>query len=462
MHRKVVIFLVIVVVAAMSFVFLTRRGETKPKFYWWTPHAGSPTHTPWHTEVEKLFNQIYGENVKLVKVDYSTEDFKNALETTMAGDYPPDVWHSWGGGVLKDYVDAGKVEDLTSLLNEDWAIRLLPPENRSKLLWNSTWNGKNYGFPYTIGVVQIYINKSLFNAFGVRVPDPTKGEVWTWEEFINAINTFKGKKNGAGKDIYPLVVAGAEEWQLSFYYMYLVERIGGAEYFKKALNGEPGYSFTDNVFIMAGQKCLELVESGAFQPGFINAGYDVADYLFFDNQAAMYLQGSWMVSTLRFRMKQLGRDFPLDVIYFPMISGGAGNKTNLVGGVQDYLCVSKKSKFKEEAFNLIRLHGTENVINSFLEKVGDIVVFDSKVGGGLNIPENKYDPVILKQIGLLQNAGDLLMPWDQYAPRAFALKHLELMNRLFSGRMSPTDVAIQHQQMAERLRQEGKLPITFG
>ncbi len=461
MQKKVIAVAMVAAVVVVGVIFLPGREGTQ-RMYWWTPHAGSPTHVPWHSEVEELFNRLYGENVRLVKVDYSTEDFKNALETTMAGGNPPDVWHSWGGGVLKDYVDAGRVEDLTDLLREEWAVRLLPLENRSRLLWNSTWNGRNYGFPYTVGVVQIYVNRSLFDAFGVRVPNAENGEVWTWDEFMSVINTFKGKKNAAGKDIYPLVVAGAEEWQLSFYYMYLVDRIGGPDYFRKALNGEPGYSFTDNVFIQAGEKCMELVAAGAFQPGFINAGYDVADYLFFENQAAMYLQGSWMVSTLRFRMGQLGRTFPLDAVYFPGIPGGAGRAADLLGGTQDYLCVSKGSKFKEEAFNLIRLHGTEDIVNSFLERVGDILAFDSRIGGGLEIPENRYDPVILKQIKLLGGSRNLLMPWDQYAPRAFALKHLELMNRLFSGRMTPSEVAVEHQRMAEKLRQEGKLPISFG
>jgi len=466
MEKRVMLAAAVVAIAcigAAAFVFM--GGGGKPKFYWWTPHAGSPTHIPWHTEVEQMYNQRYGENVELVKVDYSTEDFKNALETTMAGDYPPDVWHSWGGGVLKDYVDAGKVQDITDLLNEDWAVRLLPPENRSKLLWNSTWNGRHYGFPYTIGVIQIYINRSIFDAFGVEIPDVEKGEVWTWDEFMQAIRTFKGKKNSAGKDIYPIVVAGGEEWQLSFYYMYLVDRIGGSDYFRKALNGEAGYSFTDNVFVRAGELCQELVQAEAFQPGFINAGYDIADFYFFENQAAMYLQGSWMVSTLRYRMQQLGgREFPLDVIYFPVIQGGAGDPSDLLGAVQDYLCISSKSQHKEEAYNLIRLHGTDEVINSFLQKVGDILVFDSRVGGGLDVPASKYDPVILKQIGVLQRAANLQMPWDQYTPRAFALKHLELMNRLFrpAGGMTPSEVALEHQRMAERLRSEGKLPITFG
>jgi hypothetical protein len=36
------------------------------------------------------------------------------------------VFRTLGGGVLKLYVDGGHVEDLTDLLNEDWAVKQIP------------------------------------------------------------------------------------------------------------------------------------------------------------------------------------------------------------------------------------------------------------------------------------------------------------------------------------------------
>jgi raffinose/stachyose/melibiose transport system substrate-binding protein len=32
---------------------------------------------------------------------------------------PPDIFQSWGGGVLKQYADAGLVQDLTPSLQQD-------------------------------------------------------------------------------------------------------------------------------------------------------------------------------------------------------------------------------------------------------------------------------------------------------------------------------------------------------
>jgi raffinose/stachyose/melibiose transport system substrate-binding protein len=456
MNAKIIAIVVVIGVVIAAAVLLG-GGEEKPIISWWTVHAGSPIHIPWHGRVTDRYNDLYGENLRLERSDYSNPDFKAAFRNVMAAAAPPDLWHSWGGGILKKYVDAGRVADLTDLLNENWAVELLPLENRDKLLWNSTWNNRHYGFPYTIGDVQFFINTEIFDECGVDVPDVSAGETWTWDEFTSAIENFKGKKNSEGKDIYPIVVAGAEEWQLSFYYMYLVDRIGGPDYFEKTLNREPGYSFTDSVFVEAGEKCVELKNLGAFQTSFIVDGYDMPDYYFTHGRAAMYLQGSWAVSTFRYRAS----DLQFDVIRFPTVPGGAGDPTDLIATIQDYVCVSESSEYKEEAFQLIRLLGSEWCTNDFLENVGDILIFDSRLGGGLEVPAEKYDPVILKEVNEVANSNHLQMVWDQYAPEAFAIKHIQLMRDLFQGLKTPEQVAQEHEDRAQQLVGEGELPITW-
>ena len=53
-------------------------------------------------------------NVKVAIQPLENEAFKAKLTTvTQAGD-PPDLFQSWGGGVLEQQVDAGLVKDLTA------------------------------------------------------------------------------------------------------------------------------------------------------------------------------------------------------------------------------------------------------------------------------------------------------------------------------------------------------------
>ena len=42
------------------------------------------------------------------------EAFKTKLTTAMQSGDPPDMFQSWGGGVLKQYADAGLVQDMTA------------------------------------------------------------------------------------------------------------------------------------------------------------------------------------------------------------------------------------------------------------------------------------------------------------------------------------------------------------
>ena len=54
------------------------------------------------------------------------EAFKAKLATAMQSGSPPDIFQSWGGGVLKQYADAGLVQDLTPALQRERLGRQLP------------------------------------------------------------------------------------------------------------------------------------------------------------------------------------------------------------------------------------------------------------------------------------------------------------------------------------------------
>ena len=62
----------------------------------------------------------------------------------MGAHQPPDIFFGWGGGILKSYVDAGDVHDMTGALNADssWKNRYLP-----SVMTGVTFNGKIYGVP---------------------------------------------------------------------------------------------------------------------------------------------------------------------------------------------------------------------------------------------------------------------------------------------------------------------------
>lgn len=432
---KKIVSLIVIVGVLMSFgIAQVVQAKEKVELEWWSPQAAQPTQVAYYDYIIAQFEKKYP-YVEIEKLDMIDEDFKISLRSTMAAGIPPDVWFSWGGGILKSYVDAGCVVDLTELLNEPWAIEVIP---RAPIA-QRTFYGRAYAVPTHLWAGHFFINTDLFDESGIEVPT----EPWTWDEFKEAIETFKA--NG----VIPITLGGKEKWELSFYYMYLVDRVGGSEIFTKALNRKPGYSFEDPVFVEAGKRTQELVELGAFQKGFLGAGYSEGERLFSVGEAAMYLIGSWMVSALRASYPE----FPLDIIKFPTVPAGKGDPTMLLGGVQGSWAISEASKCKKEAKELFRLLYTPENIIKFAQQTGEPIVFS------VELPPGTYDPAIEKQLKDAANASWLQFAYDQLCPPRLASVHLDNVAGLFAGTVTPEEMATAQEECAQELENEGILPF---
>src|SRR3981081_1973352 len=100
----------------------------------------------------------------------------------MGAKNPPDVFFGWGGGILKSYVDAGDVYDLTADLNADpaWKNKFFP-----SVMSNAAFGGKSYGVPSAgMQTVLFFYNKEIFNKYKLSVPA-------SWSDFLNVIKVLK-------------------------------------------------------------------------------------------------------------------------------------------------------------------------------------------------------------------------------------------------------------------------------
>jgi len=432
--KKNIIVSLMVMIIIFGFIQGVQAAPKDVKLEWWTVQAGDkPIINYWNYILEE-FEKKYP-NVKIERVDMIDEDFKITLRSSMAAGVPPDIWFSWGGGILKSYVDAGCVADLTDLLNEPWAVEMVP----RSALGQSSFYGKHYAVPVTFAALHFYINTDLFDKCGLKVPE----EPWNWEDFKKAINVFKAN------NIIPITIGAKEKWELSFYYIYLVDRIGGSEIFTKTLNRKPGYSFEDPAFVKAGEKIRELVKLDPFQKGFLGTGYTEAQRLFIEGKAAMYLMGNWIVPSL----KSDYPEFPLDIMPFPIIPGGKGDPTTIGAAIQDHWCISEASKHKKEAMDLLRFMFKKENIIKYINDVGKLVVFN------VDTPPGTYDPVLEKVREAITQASSCLVAWDQNSPPKFASVHLDNIACLFAGAVTPEEMAIAQEKCAQELEKEGILPL---
>ncbi len=215
---------------------------------------------------------------------FQNDPYKQKLQAAMGEHKPPDIFFGWGGGILKSYIDAGDVYDLTSDLNAApaWRERFLP-----SVMGSVTFNGRIYGVPNNgVQPVVFLYNKDVFGKYGLAVPQ-------TWNDLLSLVNTLKRN------NVQPIALGGASKWPYLMYEEYLVDRIGGPQVFDAVVANQSG-AWSHPAFLKANTLIQELVSAGAFGAGFASVSYDTgqASALLYTGKAAMHLMGVWDFNTI--------------------------------------------------------------------------------------------------------------------------------------------------------------------
>src|SRR5918992_1358103 len=252
-------------------------------------------------------------NVTIKIQPIENEAFKAKLTTTTQSGKAPDLFQTWGGGVLKQQADAGLVKDLTGDVSS-WVNTLQPIAMKPY-----TIGGKTYGIPWDSGMVGFWYNKKLFKDAGIATPPAT------WTEFLDSVKKLKS----AG--ITPIALAGKDKWPAHYYWTYLAMRIGGGDIFQKT---KTTGQFDGPEFVQAGQRFKELIDLQPFQKGFLGAVFETPEgeaATMGNSKAAMELMGQWAPAVQEEQSKKkLGDD--LGWFPFPTVDGGKGTATDALGG----------------------------------------------------------------------------------------------------------------------------------
>jgi len=105
------------------------------------------------------------------------EAYKKKMTTLLQSPDRPHIIYSWGGGVLREQVKAGVIEDLSQAMSGSWRERLSPAA-----IGAFTLNGKVYGVPMQVSQVGFFYNRDLFAKAGVDA-----AAIKTWEDLLAAV-----------------------------------------------------------------------------------------------------------------------------------------------------------------------------------------------------------------------------------------------------------------------------------
>ena len=306
-------------------------------------------------EIAKDYNAAHpGVNVQFKYLE--NEAFKAKLPTMLQADeLRPDLFYSWGGGVMQAQDKAGFLKDVTKDVSA-WDSDLSPTAVDAFKV-----DGKAVGVPFEVGEVAFYYNKKLFEKAGVKAED-----IKSWDDFLGAVKKLKA----AG--ITPLVVGAGEKWPMHFYYSYLVMRIGGEHALADAKAGKDG-GFKNATFVEAGKRLRELGALEPFQPGYLATKHAELAGMFGDGKAAMDLMGQWLLGMQGPNStggKGLAEE-DIGILSFPIVPGGKGKATDTLGGVNGWL-VSKSAP--PEAVDFLKFFSQEKYAKEAAAKAAYIPV----------------------------------------------------------------------------------------
>ena len=179
----------------------TASGGEPVTVEWWHIQNSDPGLTLWKTVADEFMADH--PNVTIDITVQENEAFKKALQTNLQAGDVPDIFQSWGGGGLREQVDAGLVKDVTGDV-ESWDHELNGAAASMMEI-----EDKMYGVPFDLGIVGVWYNKALFEKAGIDAPPET------WAEFLEDVEKLKA----AG--ITPISLAEGDKWPGMFWYGYL-------------------------------------------------------------------------------------------------------------------------------------------------------------------------------------------------------------------------------------------------
>ncbi len=327
-------------------------------------------------------------NIK-VELDMSeAEAYKTKIKTAVAANEAPDVFYYNAGGMLKSFVDAGKVLALNDYLDDATKSRIV-----EGTLSNMTFDDKIYGLPYTLACSVLFCNTDLFEKYSVKIPE-------TWTELMTAVKTFKD----AG--LTPMALGGKDRWPTCMYTDIITLRAAGYQECRDAFYKTAAGSFETDGMKLAAQKYNELIEAGAFPADAVALTRDESEVPFYNGEIPMYVNGNWTAGNCSKAPAITGK---IKAVAFPTIEGGKGLATDFMGGAAEEFCVSANSAHPAEAYLLCQFLAENHSKNAYLAGAGmPTWKLDASVD------TSAIDPLIQSIVNLTSNASCFLL-WGNTA-----------------------------------------------
>lgn len=279
--------------------------------------------------------------IRVEFIPFKQTEYNTILSTALTAGKGPDIIHLRAYGGLETFTAPGYI----AALDYDSVPELKTFSRTIMEGAKGRKDGKIYGVPFASQTIVIFYNKKLFAQAGVSVPK-------TWDEFLGVMKTLKDK------GILPLANGGKEGWTLEVLAGAITPNFyGGSTFYEAVTRGQT--SFKDPAYTGALAKLLEL--RPYMPPTFMGVDYATMQQLFLNEQAAMFIGGSWEIGFFKAQNKAL----EFDVFASPPVKAGT---VPWVSSFNDgNYGINAKTPYMEQAKKFIRFTATREFGQMFTD-----------------------------------------------------------------------------------------------
>lgn len=143
--------------------------------------------TLWDIQTEESMRGIFADSIarfeadhpgyKINEICYGSEDYKQKIAIALGSDTAPDIFVTWTGGGMKEYIDAGRITDLTEYMDQDnYKDYFMDAAIQQTVVDDKIW-----AVPVeNCSIAAIFYNKALFSKYNLEVPKHLKN----WRRFV--------------------------------------------------------------------------------------------------------------------------------------------------------------------------------------------------------------------------------------------------------------------------------------
>lgn len=370
------------------------------------------------------FNENTDSGYQVEMVAIQNDNYKERLVVAMSSGECPDMYTSWSGGPMNEYIDSGFAQPVDDLY-EEYGLNDIFMEAATA---QASYNGHIYAVPtYNVSLAGIFYNTEIFDEYNLEVPT-------TLSELEAVCDTLV--ENG----ITPFALANGPKWTGSMYYQCLVARYAGLEPFQAAVDGSG--SFEDECFRWAGEKIQEWVQKGYFPEGVNSLDEDAgqAKQLIYQESAAMMLTGFWYTGTFSTDSPEFYEK--MDWFSFPAVDGSDADTSIQIGTIGDqFVSFNCEGEKLDAAFECASYYASD--------EAQQVMVENGKIPPTKDAESLVTDPISKKVLEAANNASSTQLWWDQYLAPEVAQVHLDTCQELFGLTMTPEEADAQLQAAME-------------